>query len=722
MQENEEKRFTFSVEGMTCSSCVRIVERSLRKMDGVHFVSINLGTEKAYVITDKNITFEDIKKQVDSTGYKAIEKTKGKEKVEEDFLYARKRLFISLVLFFPVTFLMIFHMAGYHMPWFEAFEAFAGAIAIFGPGRSIYRGALIAAKHFHANMDTLVGLAAFAAWATALLHISSIPVTSFGSLSVMLIALHLAGRYIESRLRYRASSEIRSLLEMRPSTATILIGEKEEEIPIENVPVGALLVVRSGERIPLDGIIKQGSAYIDESMITGEPLRVHKRESEEVTGGTVLESGFIKLEVIRTGEDTFISRMIRLVEDAQSSSVPIQAFADKITGIFVPAIFSLALLSALLWFFFYENLSPYLLKVAHIIPWVIPQGQLSHAIFIFIAVLVIACPCAMGLATPMALVAGTGLAASKGLIIKNGEAMQKAHEIKNIFVDKTGTLTKGSPEVTFTNLSDRDLAFALTLEKASIHPFALAIKKFCQEKNIKELTAQSIKETAGEGVYGIVDGHEVFIGRPEDPQIYNQSMKRGETIIELKIDNHIAGYFAISDPIKEDAAAAISMLQGLGINVFMLTGDNTTTAMAVANSLGIKNVISNVRPEEKLMAISEMQKKGMNVAMIGDGINDAAALKSADLGIALGSGTDLSIESADIIITSNRLSAIYDAIKISRLTYDKIKGNLFWAFIYNIIAIPIALAGLLHPVIAEICMLFSSINVVLNSLKIKKGY
>ncbi len=722
IKDKNENRFTFGVEGMTCASCVRIVERSLKKMDGVHFVSINLGTEKGYVITDSNITFDNIKERIDSTGYRALPDVPDTEKVLNDFKIARRRMFLSIAVFIPVTILMILHMSGLHMPWFIPFEFAAGAFIIFGPGRGVFKGAYIAASHAHANMDTLVATGALASWVTAALHMSGMDISSFGSLSVMLIALHLTGRYIESRLKYRASGEIRALLSMRPRNAFMVIEEDVVEVPAENVPVGALLAVRSGERLPLDGIIIEGDGFIDESMITGEPMRVHRKTGEEVTGGTVLESGYLKIEVVRTGEDTFLSRMIKLVEDAQGSSVPIQAFADRITGIFVPVIFILALISGGGWILFYDVFHPYLQSMSSYLPWInADAGAVSTGVFVFIAVLVIACPCAMGLATPMALITGSGLAAKNGLLIKNGEAMQRAGSIDIIFLDKTGTITSGTPEVVFTDLDEKYLSQVLSLENSSIHPVADAVKKYCRSSGISASPSVSdITEMAGEGVTAIADGEKVFIGRPADSSKYSGNMSNGETVIEFRKNNTTVGFISIADPVKSDSKDAVNNLKSMGITPVMLTGDSAKTAGAIARATGIDEVISGVRPEQKLFTIQEYQKKGKHAGMVGDGINDAAALKAAELGIALGSGTDLSIESADIIITSGNLAAVSDAIKISRATYSKIKQNLFWAFIYNLVAVPAAVAGLMHPAIAEICMILSSVNVIINSMNIRK--
>lgn len=720
--DNNEKRFTFGVEGMTCASCVRIVDRSLRKMKGVHFVSINLATEKGYVITDPDITFEDVKKTIDATGYRGVREVPDAEKIEKDFKSARRRMIISLLFMTPLTAAMIFHMSGFHLPWFTAVEFISGAIVLAWPGRFVFKGAYIAASHAHANMDTLVATGAFASCLTSFFYFLGLNISSFGSLSVMLISIHLTGRYIESKLKYSASGEIRSLLAMRPGEASVLKDGEIVKVTAESIPVGSIMVIRSGESIPLDGVITEGAGFVDESMITGEPDRVFRKDGDEVTGGTVLEQGSMKVEVLRAGDDTFMARMIKLVEDAQSSSVPMQAFADRVTGVFVPVIFLIAVISSLIWWLNYNAMRGLLFSMSEYLPWVNPDaGALSTAVFIFIAVLVIACPCALGLATPMALIAGSGLAARNGLLIKNGEAIQKAGQIQVVFFDKTGTITEGRPSLVNTSLDEQSLRRVLALESVSIHPIAEAVKKYCSEKKVPPDDAVSeISEKAGQGISGMINGERISIERPEDTGNYSELMNSGQTVIEYKVNGEVKGFFSVSDKVKDDSADAVRLMKEQGIMPVMLTGDMEKTAKSVADVTGIEKVISGVKPEQKLFAIQNEQKNGKLVCMVGDGINDAAALKAADLGIALGTGTDLSIESADIIITGSRLSSVHAAIKISKVMFRKIRQNLFWAFFYNIIAIPVAILGVLHPAIAEICMILSSINVIVNSISIKK--
>ena len=721
-ETGNENRFTFGIDGITCASCVRIVDRSLRKMPGVKFVSINLGTEKGYVITEPGVTIDDIIANINSTGYRGLAEVPGEEKIMKDFKRSRRMMIESLAVMIPLTVLMILHMTGMHLPWFPALEAAAALFVLLRPGRGVIRGAAIAAIHFHANMDSLVLMSAFFAMLTSFLNISGVEISSFGSISVMLISLHLTGRYIESHLKYNATSEIRALLAMKPRDAFIVRDGNIINIPVESITAGEIVAVRSGERVPLDARITEGSCTVDESMITGEPGRVLRKEGDELTGGTVVENGSVKAEVIRTGEDTFLARMIRLVEDAQSSKVPIQAMADRITGIFVPAIFIIAVLSGLTWWINYESFRPFLSWASSYVPWISTgTGAESTATFIFIAVLVIACPCALGLATPMALIAGSGLAARNGLLIKNGEAIQTAGSITTVFIDKTGTITEGKPSVVSHTIASEHLPVLLALENSSIHPLSSAIKEYCAGLSINpQINVSDIKETAGSGVTGILDSIEYFIGRPLDNSIYSSMMSRGETVMELRINGAAAGYISVADPVKKDSAEALTLLKQLGVRPVMLTGDSEETARAVAAATGIDDVISRVKPEEKLFRVQEVQKQGGHVCMAGDGINDAAALKAADLGIALGTGTDISIESADIIITSGRLIAVPAAISISRITFRKIRQNLFRASVYNLVAIPAAITGLMHPAVAEICMILSSISVILNSAGIRK--
>ncbi|MDY6894513.1 MAG: cation-translocating P-type ATPase [Thermotogota bacterium] len=719
---DENNKVSFSVQGMTCATCVKNVERALKKLDGVKYVSVNLATEKAVLISQEAIPMNKIKKAVSDVGYKVSEEMPTEDLIEKRFKESRKDMYISLAITIPLMVLMILNMSGLHIPFMLFIELIGGAATIFIPGRKTLKSAWIALSHLHTNMDTLVSLGAISAWATTILAIIGLDILSFGTIASMLITLNLVGRYIEARMKHSASREIKLLLSMKVDKANVITDEGVTELPIDTVKLGDLILVRQGEKIPLDGAIVEGQASINESMISGEPLPILKGEKDPVVSGTIVESGLLKIKVEKVGEDTFLNQMIKLVEEAQSSKVPIQALADRITLYFIPTVFSLAVLSGMLWFFQYETFQPFLINASNVIPWVLTgAGPLSTAIFSFVATLVIACPCALGLATPMALVAASSVSAKKGLIIKNGEAIQTAKDIDTILMDKTGTLTKGQPSVIEHNLDDETFLIISEIEKNSTHPLAKAIVEYAHEhiKN-QNVEIEEIEEITGKGIVGTYKNNEYYIGKPRDAKPYQEFMENAETVIEVSKNEKIVGYIRIADEIKSDAVEAIKQLKELGMDPIMVTGDNENTARAVAKKVGIDKVFANISPQNKVEIVRKYQIEGKKVGMIGDGINDAAALKSSDMGIAIGNGTDLAIESADVIISQGEISKVIDAIKISEITFKKIKQNLFWAFFYNIIALPLAMIGILHPAIAEVAMLFSSINVIYNSSRITK--
>jgi Cu+-exporting ATPase len=525
-------------------------------------------------------------------------------------------------------------------------------------------------------------------------------------------------------MKSNAAKEIRLLISLKATTANVLTNEAIVETPIDAVKLGEIIIIRQGEKIPLDGKIIEGKASINESMVTGEPLPVYKTVNDNVISGTIVENGIINVKVEKVGEETFINQMIKLVEEAQSSKVPIQALADKITRYFVPIVLILAILSFVFWFFNYELYLPFLHKAANIFPWIITDaGALSTAIFSFVATLVIACPCALGLATPMALVTSSGVAAKKGLIIKNGEAIQMAKDINVILFDKTGTITTGQLTVVDHNLDDEVLNIIANIEENSIHPLAKAIVNYVIDKaKFKKITITDIEEISGQGIKGKFNNDIFKIGKPIYTENYLNFLENGETVLEVTRNDEIIGYIRISDVLKADAANTMTKIKELGLITAMVTGDNDITARAIANKISIDEVWAGVSPEKKVDIIRKYQIEGKKVMMVGDGINDAAALKASEIGVAIGTGSDLTIESADIIISKGDISKILDTINLSKLTFKKIKQNLFWAFIYNIIAVPMAMMSLLHPVIAEAAMLLSSINVIYNSGRIKKFF
>lgn len=717
-----EKKFSFSVQGMVCAMCVKNVENAIKKLNGVKYVSVNLATQRAFVIANDNISFEDIKKAIEKAGYKATMDAPTEDLIEKQFQEAKRNMNLSLYVTIPLMLLMIMHMSGIHIPYFTVIELIASTIVIFVTGRKMLRNAWVALIHSHTNMDTLLSIGAISAWITNILAIAGLDVLSFGTVAAMIITLNLIGRYIESRMKSNAAKEIRLLISLKATTANVLTNEAIVETPIDAVKLGEIIIIRQGEKIPLDGKIIEGKASINESMVTGEPLPVYKTVNDNVISGTIVENGIINVKVEKVGEETFINQMIKLVEEAQSSKVPIQALADKITRYFVPIVLILAILSFVFWFFNYELYLPFLHKAANIFPWIITDaGALSTAIFSFVATLVIACPCALGLATPMALVTSSGVAAKKGLIIKNGEAIQMAKDINVILFDKTGTITTGQLTVVDHNLDDEVLNIIANIEENSIHPLAKAIVNYVIDKaKFKKITITDIEEISGQGIKGKFNNDIFKIGKPIYTENYLNFLENGETVLEVTRNDEIIGYIRISDVLKEDAANTMTKIKELGLITAMVTGDNEITARAIANKISIDEVWAGVSPEKKVDIIRKYQIEGKKVMMVGDGINDAAALKASEIGVAIGTGSDLTIESADIIISKGDISKILDTINLSKLTFKKIKQNLFWAFIYNIIAVPMAMMSLLHPVIAEAAMLLSSINVIYNSGRIKK--
>jgi Cu+-exporting ATPase len=714
--KNEGIKKTFTVTGMTCATCAKTVEKALRKLDGVKFAAVNLATSTGFIVAEKEISLEEIKKAVEEVGYGVT--TESPEDVEKKrYEESKRNLILAWLVTAPLALLMIYHMFVSEVPYFTWIELFAGAFVTFYVGRGTIRGAWIALTHKHTNMDTLIFFGAVTSWVTAVLDSVGLPVMSFGAIGAMIVAFHITGRFIESYLRDRASKEIKALLKLQAKEARVITDEGEVMMPIEAVKERFIVLVKPGERIPVDGVIVEGQSSIDESVVTGESIPVLKRENDEVIGGSLNVSSPIKIKVTKVGEDTFLSQMIKLIQEAQGSKVPIQALADRITMWFVPTIIVLAIASALVWYFNYEQFLPFVEKAREIFPWIIQTGDpLTFSIFVFVATIVIACPCALGLATPMALVTGTGLAAKKGLLIRNAEAIQTSKDIGVVLTDKTGTLTEGSPRVVDHNLSDELVRIVASVERNSNHPLAKAISELSQD--VVEI--ENVEEIPGEGVRALYKGEEYFVGKPQDYSRCESLLEEGKTVVEVRRNGEVVGFLAIEDPIREDSPEAVRRLKEMGIEPVMITGDNEKTARAVARRLGIEKFHAGVKPSEKLDLVRYYQAQGKKVAMVGDGMNDAAALKGADVGIAIGSGTDLAIDSADIIITKGGISKVVDAIEISRKTFKIIKQNLFWAFFYNVVAIPMAMMGLLHPVIAELAMAFSSITVTLNSMRVRE--
>jgi Cu+-exporting ATPase len=553
-------------------------------------------------------------------------------------------------------------------------------------------------------MDSLIAMGTIIAYLTGIVSFF-ISIQDYSGISAMIMAFFITGKFIETKARGRASQEIKKLLELGAKKARVLRNSQEIEISIEEVKINDILIVKPGEKIPTDGVVIKGNSSVDESMVTGESIPVDKKVKDKVIGATINQEGILYIKTTRIGKDTFLSHIIELIEEAQSTKIPIQAMADKITSIFVPAILIISILTFVGWSFFSQNL--------------------SKGLEVSIAVLVIACPCALGLATPTALMVGSGMGAKKGILIRKGEAIQTMKNVKIIVFDKTGTITKGSPEVTEIYSKDKDhlLEIAGSIEKLSEHPIAKAIVRKANLKNYRQV--KNFKIIIGKGLEGTISGKKIIIGNEilmkekdisikEFEFIINDFNEKAYTVLIVVENKKVIGVIGVSDTIKEDSKNAINKLNSLGYRTIMITGDNEKAAKAIANQVGIKEVIARVLPEEKSNKIKELQKRGM-VCFVGDGINDAPALKQANVGIAIGTGTDIAIESGDIVLTRGSLRGVVASIILSKATLRKIKQNLFWAFAYNVVMIPLAIAGVIHPILAEVAMAASSITVVTNA-------
>lgn len=610
---------------------------------------------------------------------------------------------------------------------------------LFGPGYDTLKSALISSKNLTPNMDVLIALGTFASLATGLVSLGyllgllSSPFYSFAGIAAMIMAFHLTGRYIEVKARGRASEAITKLLTLEAKTARIIVNGLEKEIPADELRKDDIMIIRPGEKIPTDGFVVDGKSSVDESMVTGESMPALRSVGEKVVGGTINIEGTIRVKASEVGEDTFLNRVIRMVEEAQGSKIPIQDFADRITAIFVPVILLLTMVTFTVWVLFPETLRPVLMWGDSFIPWIITDLEpVSQAFFVSLAVLVIACPCALGLATPTALMVGTGLGAENGILIRRGESIQRLQEVTTFVFDKTGTLTKGEPEVVEwvdeNEISDAFKVRIAALENLSEHPLSKAITRFINTDKYKK--ADNFKSFTGMGVEASVDGHSMMAGNAAllNEKSVSQSkwsldvsaklQQDGKTPIFLVENRKIRSICGIKDTIKEEAPDVIRAIHDLGCKTVMLTGDQKQVADIIASQIGMDEVIAEVKPDEKADVIRRLQQRGDIVAMIGDGINDAPALTQADVGIALGTGTDIAIESGSMILVDGNPKAVLRAMNLSRLTFKKIRQNLFWAFFYNLIMLPVAMIGWMHPVLAEIAMALSSINVVGNSRRL----
>ncbi len=732
---------TIGIGGMHCASCSASVEKALSKTAGVSLANVNLPLEEAAVeYDDRQVSLEQLKQVILNTGFQVRELPAEEESGREDSFaeaqrQAGKRMIIAWILAAAVMALMLVHMH-FRLQLFPSHTIHVAVMtalslaAMLIPARRVYVSAFKSVRHGLANMDVLIALGTVAALLTGPVSLL-IRMEDFSGIAAMIIAFHLTGRYLESRAKGKASAAIRRLMSLGAKTALLWKDNAEREIPISRIEPGDLLIVKPGGKIPTDGEVVEGVSGVDESMATGESLPVTRRPGDRVIGATVNQEGRLIIRATRVGRDTFLAQIVRLVKEAQHSKVPIQVLADRVTAVFVPVVLVLALLTFLAWYLFPTLLQGFHSFLSGLLPFAPPlAGRLEAALMAAIAVLVIACPCALGLATPTALMVGSGIGAANGILIRSGEALQRMKDIRVMVFDKTGTLTHGKPEVVnvlpLNSDADLVLQLAASLEQASEHPLAGAVVKAARDKGLQLIPAREFKAEAGRGIRGRLNGRLYLAGSQDylSAQIkdFNEIVagvrlqdQPQATPVFLADEQALLGVLLIADRVKPEAAEVVAELKRMGITPFMLSGDNEQVASAIAGQCGIEQVLANVLPADKAARVKQLQKELGPVAMVGDGINDAPALKQADIGLAMGQGTDIAMEAADITIVRSDLKALLKAVKLSRATFRKIRQNLFWAFFYNLIAIPLAVGGLLHPVVAEMAMATSSVTVVTNA-------
>ena len=736
------KDYTFKVEGMTCSACANRVERVTQKIEGVELAVVNFATEKLTIKLDADVaSYGQVKAAVEKAGFQLVSEEdtiKGEEKKHDEDSKLLIRFIISLIFAVPLLIISMGHMVGMPLPhlidpMMNPFNFGIVQLILTLPvvmaGYKFYQVGIKNLIQLSPNMDSLIAIGTLTAFFYSVFGIYKITQGDasyamhlyFESAAVILTLITL-GKYLEAVSKGKTSQAIKALMGLAPKTATIERNGRELEVPIEEVVVGDLVLVKPGEKLPVDGEVIEGSTAIDESMLTGESIPVEKTVGSVVIGASINKTGFIKYKATKVGRDTALSQIVKLVEDAQGSKAPIAKMADIISAYFVPIVIGLAILSS--------------------VAWLLAGETGVFALSIFISVLVIACPCALGLATPTAIMVGTGKGAEYGVLIKGGEALETTHKLSKLIFDKTGTITEGKPKVTdivTTNLSEEQLLiYAASAEKGSEHPLGEAIVRAAIDRGYQLCELESFNAIPGHGIEVSIQGKQMLLGNKKlmiektiDVSSLSETSDQlaydGKTPMYMAIDGQLAGIIAVADTVKESSKKAMETLHQMGIKVAMITGDNQKTADAIARQVGIDLVLAEVLPADKANEVKKLQETGVKVGMVGDGINDAPALAQADIGIAIGSGTDVAIESADIVLMKSDLMDVSTAIKLSKATIRNIKENLFWAFAYNVLGIPVAMGvlhlfggPLLNPMIAAAAMSLSSVSVLLNALRLRR--